>query len=148
MYVAWTIGSAALSGYGLMTALWQPMLIAAITGGFFMLGQVIWNSLLQELVPRDMLGRVSSLDWLVSIGLVPLSFALTGPISGLLGPTVTMIGGPLIAAGITFALLFARGVRDPEREVPAWGATPLRAGAGSGGPAEAAPLADPPPAES
>lgn len=148
MYVAWTIGSAVLAGYGLMTALWQPMLIAAITGGFFMLGQVIWNSLLQELVPRDMLGRVSSLDWLVSIGLVPLSFALTGPISGLLGPTVTMIGGPLIAAAITFALLFARGVRDPEREAPAWGATTLRAGPGSGGPAEAAPLGDPPAAES
>ena len=32
-----------------------------------------------------MLGRVSSLDWLISIGLLPLSFALTGPVSALLG---------------------------------------------------------------
>ncbi|HET7686974.1 MAG TPA: MFS transporter [Candidatus Limnocylindria bacterium] len=140
MYVAWTIGTAALAGYGLMTELWQPMLIAAIMGASFMLGQVIWNSLLQELVPRDMLGRVSSLDWLVSIGLVPLSFALTGPVSSLLGATTTMIGGPLLAAALTFGLLFVRGVRDPERHL-----APARAGAAATGaapPAEASPVAD------
>ena len=147
MYVAWTVGLAVIAGYGLMTALWQPMIIAAIAGGAFMLGQVIWTSLLQEFVPREMLGRVSSLDWLVSIGLVPLSFALTGPISGLLGPTVTIVGGSLLAAILTIALLFVPGVRDPERRPlrePAHGPGP---GLAPLGPAEASPLADAPPLE-
>ena len=115
MYLAWTIGTAALAGYGVMTALWQPMLIAGISGATFMLGQVIWTSLLQELVPRELLGRVSSVDWLVSVGLVPVSFALTGPISGLVGSTATMVGGGLFAAAVTIALLFVPRVRDPER---------------------------------
>ena len=56
MYLAWTIGTAALAGYGVMTALWQPMLIAGISGATFMLGQVIWTSLLQELVPASCSG--------------------------------------------------------------------------------------------
>jgi DHA3 family tetracycline resistance protein-like MFS transporter len=115
MYLAWTIGTAALAGYGVMTALWQPMLIAGISGATFMLGQVIWTSLLQELVPRELLGRVSSVDWLVSVGLVPVSFALTGPISGLIGSTATMVGGGLFAAVVTIALLFVPRVREPER---------------------------------
>jgi DHA3 family tetracycline resistance protein-like MFS transporter len=115
MYLAWTIGSAALAGYGIMTELWQPMVIAAISGATFMVGQVIWTSLLQELVPRELLGRVSSVDWLVSVGLVPVSFAVTGPISGWIGSTTTMVGGALIAALVTIALIFVPGVRDPER---------------------------------
>ncbi len=145
MYAAWTIGTAVIAGYGLMTDLWQPMLIGATSGALFMLGQVVWTSLLQELVPRGLLGRVSSLDWLVSIGLVPLSFALTGPISAWLGPTTTMIGGALIAAVVTGALFFVPGVRDPER-----GAGPRRVVTSATrtaplGPAEASPLADPQP---
>ena len=47
-----------------------------------MLGPVIWTTMLQQLVPRELLGRVSSLDWLMSIGLVPVSYALTGPVVG------------------------------------------------------------------
>ena len=45
----------------------------------FELGTIVWITMMQRLVPRRLLGRVSSLDWMVSIGLVPLSFALTGP---------------------------------------------------------------------
>jgi DHA3 family tetracycline resistance protein-like MFS transporter len=142
MYLAWTIGLAVLAGHGLMTELWQPMLVAAIAGGMFMLGQVIWTSLLQELVPREMLGRVSSLDWLVSIGLVPLSFALTGPISAWLGASTTMIGGSLLGAAITIALLFVPRVRDPERG--AIGLQPAAAVATPEGHAEAVPMPDPP----
>ena len=35
--------------------------------------------------PASLLGRVSSLDWLISIGLLPLSYALTGPVSAAIG---------------------------------------------------------------
>jgi DHA3 family tetracycline resistance protein-like MFS transporter len=34
---------------------------------------------------------VSSLDWLISIGLLPLSFALTGPVSGAIGAQTTLV---------------------------------------------------------
>ncbi len=115
MYAAWSLGVALLAGYGLMGELWQGMAIAFASAGLFAIGQIIWTTLLQQLVPRQLLGRVSSLDWLVSTGLVPVSFALTGPAAALLGPGTTMVAGGLIGAVLMGALLFVPGVRDPER---------------------------------
>ena len=71
--------------------------------------------MLQQLVPRELLGRVSSLDWMMSLGLVPVSYALTGPVSGALGPDATLIVAGLLGSVFMFGLLFVPGVRDPER---------------------------------
>ena len=115
MYAAWSAGVALLAGYGLMGDLWQALLIGFATAALFEIGQIIWTTLLQQLVPRELLGRVSSLDWLVSTGLVPLSFALTGPVAGALGPGPTMVGAGLVGSVLMGALLFVPHVRDPER---------------------------------
>ena len=116
MYVVWSAGVALFAGYGLMTSLWQAFLIGLGTAALFEVGQIIWVTLLQTLVPRELLGRVSSLDWLVSTGLVPLSFALTGPVAALLGPGPTMIVAALLGSVLMGVLLFVPGVRDPERQ--------------------------------
>jgi len=116
MYVVWSAGVALFAGYGLMTSLWQAFLIGLGTAALFEVGQIIWVTLLQTLVPRELLGRVSSLDWLVSTGLVPLSFALTGPVAALLGPGPTMIVAGLLGSVLMGVLLFVPGVRDPERQ--------------------------------
>jgi DHA3 family tetracycline resistance protein-like MFS transporter len=118
MYVAWTLGIGVMAIYGVMDSLWQALLVAAFSHSMFELGQVIWTTMLQQLVPRDLLGRVSSVDWLVSIGLVPLSYALTGPASDLLGPGTTMVYGALAGAVITILLILVPGVRDPEKVTP------------------------------
>jgi DHA3 family tetracycline resistance protein-like MFS transporter len=115
MYACWALGVALLAGYGLMTTLWQGMLIGLLTASLFEVGSIIWVTLLQTEVPRDLLGRISSLDWLVSTGLVPVSFALTGPVAGTLGPQNTIIAAGLIGAVLMGVLLFYPGVRDPER---------------------------------
>ena len=116
MYLVWSAGVALFAGYGLMTSLWQAVIIGFGTAALFEVGQIIWITLLQTLVPRELLGRVSSLDWLVSTGLVPLSFALTGPVSALLGPGPTMIVAGLLGSVLMGVLLFVPGVRDPERQ--------------------------------
>lgn len=115
MYIAWTFGIGTMAVYGLMTSLWQALLVAMFTHALFELGQVIWTTMLQQMVPRHLLGRVSSVDWLVSTGLIPVSYALTGPASEALGPGPTMVAGALLGAVLTIALLFVPGVRDPER---------------------------------
>jgi MFS family permease len=115
MYASWAIGVLLLAGYGVMTALWQAMLIGLITATLFEVGSIIWITLLQTEVPRDLLGRISSLDWLVSTGLVPVSFALTGPVAGALGPQNTIIAAGVIGSVLMGGLLFFPGVRDPER---------------------------------
>ena len=48
-----------------------------------------------------MLGRVSSLDWLISIGLLPISFALTAPVASVIGVRATLVGAGLVGAAIT-----------------------------------------------
>jgi len=115
MYAAWAFGVGFTATYGLMSSLWQALVISFVLQASFMLGQVIWTTMLQQLVPRELLGRVSSLDWLMSIGLVPVSYALTGPVSGALGPDTTLIAAGLLGAIFMGALLFVPGVRDPER---------------------------------
>ena len=117
MFLSWSLGVAGMASYGLMTALWQALVASLVSHALFELGQVIWTTMLQQRVPRDLLGRVSSLDWLVSTGLVPISYALTGPAAGAFGPEATMVGAALLGAVLMMSLLFVPGVRDPEREL-------------------------------
>ena len=129
MYAAFTVGIAATAGFGLMTSLWQAMLIAFVVQSGLQLGQVIWTTMLQQLVPRELLGRIASLDWMVSTALVPVSFALTGPVSAALGAETTVIGASIVGALLIAGLLFLPGVRDPERS----GAAPATLATASGG---------------
>jgi DHA3 family tetracycline resistance protein-like MFS transporter len=127
MYIGFSLGVLLMAAYGLMTTLWHALLASLLTAAAFELGSVIWTTLLQQRVPRELLGRVSSLDWLVSTGLVPVSFALTGPAAAIFGPETTMVGASVLGAVLMIALLFYPGVRDPERE-PLEAASSARAG--------------------
>jgi DHA3 family tetracycline resistance protein-like MFS transporter len=116
MYGAWTVSGFAIIGYGVATEIWQAMLAALFAGGLGNAGMIVWMTLMQTRVPSALLGRVSSLDWFVSIGLIPVSFALTGPIAGAVGARETLIGAGMLAGCITFAFLFLPGMRDIERD--------------------------------
>jgi MFS family permease len=116
MYAAWTVSGFAIVGYGVATEIWQAMLAALFAGGLGNAGQIVWMTLMQTRVPSALLGRVSSLDWFVGTGLIPVSFALTGPIAGAVGARETLIGAGLLAGCITFAFLFVPGMRDIERD--------------------------------
>jgi DHA3 family tetracycline resistance protein-like MFS transporter len=64
---------------------------------------LIWTNTVQELVPREMLGRVASIDALGSYVLLPVGYAIAGWGTNLLGaPPVFIIGGALT---IVLALL-------------------------------------------
>ena len=54
---------------------------------------------------NEYLGRVASVDSFVSSGLVPLSLALTGPVSAALGTLTTLRWAGVIAGGILLAFL-------------------------------------------
>jgi hypothetical protein len=66
-------------------------------------------------VPTEMLGRVSGFDWLVSIGLTPVSFALAGPAAEAFGVETTMIVCGILSCVVTLAFLLVPGLRDPEQ---------------------------------
>ena len=65
-------------------------------------------------MPAALLGRVSSLDWLISIGLLPVSFALTGPVSAAIGAQTTLVAAGVLGAVVTFAALLLPGMRAVE----------------------------------
>jgi len=114
MYATWTLATLAIAGYGLAAASWQLMAACLVFNALETAGTIVWATVKQRHVPRGMLGRVSSLDWLISIGLLPISFALTAPVAGVLGVRATLVGAGLAGAAITFAALFLPGMRDIE----------------------------------
>ncbi len=124
IYVTWTLATLAVVGYGLSSALWQLMLAALAFNALETAGTIVWATLKQRHVPRAMLGRVSSLDWLISIGLLPLSFALTGPVAAAIGTRGTLVAAGIVGALVTGAAYFVPGMRDIERAP----ASPSRAG--------------------
>src|SRR5213596_4333761 len=111
MYGTWTLATLAVAGYGLATAAWQLMLACLVFNALEAAGTIVWATLKQRHVPASMLGRVSSLDWLISIGLLPLSFALTAPVTEMVGARMTLVGAGVGGAVITFAALFLPGMR-------------------------------------
>jgi len=119
IYVVWTLATLAVAGYGLAAATWQLVVACLLFNALETAGTIVWATLKQRHVPASMLGRVSSLDWLISIGLLPLSFALTAPVTEMIGARMTLVGAGVGGAVITFAALFLPGMRDVEREEPA-----------------------------
>jgi DHA3 family tetracycline resistance protein-like MFS transporter len=118
MYVAWTLATLAVAGYGLASAVWQLMLASLLFNALETAGTIIWATAKQRHVPTALLGRVSSLDWLISIGLLPVSFALTGPVSEAIGVRATLVGAAVIGGVITFAALLLPGMRAKEGAPP------------------------------
>jgi MFS family permease len=114
MYASWTLATLAVAGYGLATASWQLMLACLVFNALETVGTIVWATIKQRHVPASMLGRVSSLDWLISIGLLPLSFALTAPVAAAVGARATLIGAAVIGGVVTLGALFLRGMRDIE----------------------------------
>jgi MFS family permease len=114
MFVAWALQALAGVGYGIASSEWGFALISFASGLCAAIGNVIWGTLLKTQVPNQLLGRVSSLDWLVSIGLVPVSFAITGPLAALLGSQTTLIVAGSFACGIMILAAIMPAMRDPE----------------------------------
>lgn len=84
---------------------------------------VIWGTLLQQRVPATMIGRVASLDFFITIALMPLSIALVGPLAMVVPATVIFAvagAAPILIA--VLAVLAGRMRRD-ETEHPLDAAT-------------------------
>ena len=84
------------------------MLFGASTAAF----GLIWTNTLQEMVPRHMLGRASSIDFLGSFVFVAVGFGVVGWATDAEGaPTVFVVGGA-VSAGLSALGLLHRGVRQ------------------------------------
>jgi DHA3 family tetracycline resistance protein-like MFS transporter len=127
-YGMWTFSTVAFIGYAAGTALWQFMVFALLFGALETAGMVVWGTLMSSRVPPNLRGRVHSLDWFVSIGLTPLSFALTGPVSKAIGVDTTLVLAGVLPMIVCVSLYFLAHLRRDEGLHPLLGDY---AGAGS-----------------
>ena len=129
MYGVWTVATLAVAGYGLSRDLLGLMLASVLFNTLETAGTIAWATAKQRHVPAHLLGRVSSLDWLISIGLLPLSYALTGTVAAGLGARATLVWAGVLGAVVTFAPVLSRRVRavDDSWRLPVEG---LKAGPG------------------
>lgn len=79
---------------------------------------VIWGTLLQRRVPRHLLGRISSLDFFVSLALMPVSMALAGPVAEVVPIWVIFFVAGLVCPIMAFVALFAARMMSDEIENP------------------------------
>jgi MFS family permease len=114
MYVVWSLGTFALATLALATTLWQAMLSNFFVFGFASMGDIVWQTTLQRRVPNELLGRVASIDWLVSAGLVPVSFVVVGPVAGTIGSSATLLGAGLLGGVFLASIIALPPIREPE----------------------------------
>ncbi|HEX2182360.1 MAG TPA: MFS transporter [Rubrobacteraceae bacterium] len=113
MILMWGLGSLPFAALGVAGALWIVCLALFVVGATYSAAMVIWGTLLQRRVPEGLRGRVSSLDFFVSLALMPVSMAVAGPAGAAFGLTAVFLvagGVPVLLAAA--AILVPRLDRD------------------------------------
>ncbi|RXZ67497.1 MFS transporter [Agromyces albus] len=105
MILAWGFGCAPLAILGATNLLWVMIVALFVVGFLFSAAQVLWGTLLQRRVPPAMLGRVSSLDFFVSLALMPVSMAAAGPVGEAIGLMPAFLIAGLVPPVLALATL-------------------------------------------
>jgi DHA3 family tetracycline resistance protein-like MFS transporter len=112
--VVWGAGALPLVVIG-WTHSFPLMMIATfavgVTDG---IGMVIWGTLLQRRVPPAMLGRVSSLDFFVSLAFLPVSMAIAGPLSKVISMEIIFLVAGVAPVVLATAAWFGARMRHDE----------------------------------
>jgi MFS family permease len=107
MLLCWGLGALPLAAFGLSTLLWVMVVASFVVGITDAAAMVIWGTLLQRRVPAHLLGRVSSLDFFVSLALMPVSMALAGPVGEHVGIPLTFVAAAVVPSVLAVVALLA-----------------------------------------
>jgi hypothetical protein len=88
---------------------------AAFTFAAIQLANALWDTMLQQHVPREAISRVSSYDWMISLVFMPVGYTLAGPLSDAIGRDETLIAAAALAACANVGVLAFPSVRNLER---------------------------------
>jgi MFS family permease len=115
MMVSWGVGSLPLAAVGLLRNFWAIAAALFVWGATGSVGMVIWGTLLQRRVPSHLLGRISSLDFFVSLALMPVSMALAGPVAEVLPIWLIFLVAGLVCP--IMAIIASAAARMPDDEL-------------------------------
>jgi MFS family permease len=108
MILMWGLGSLPFAVLGVAGSLWIVFVALFVVGATYSAATVIWGTLLQRRVPEGLRGRVSSLDFFVSLALMPVSMAVAGPAGAAFG-----LAAVFLVAGVVPVLLAAAAILIP-----------------------------------
>jgi hypothetical protein len=77
----------------------------------FAVGNVLWMTALQRNVPGHTLSRISSFDWLGSVALNPVGYALIGPLAVAIGTPETLVIAAVLNIGVCVGVVLVPSVR-------------------------------------
>jgi MFS family permease len=107
---------------GVLLALGVPLALPAILCASVAAGigvetfTILWDTAMQQQIPGEMLSRLYSYDMLGSVALMPVGFAVAGPVAELLGVRATLWSAAAVTVAATLPVLLVRDVRRLERK--------------------------------
>jgi MFS family permease len=113
MWLAYGVGGLAIAGMAFAPDVWIVGVLSAVEIGLILYGDVQWVAMMQELVPKELLGRVSSLVYLFAFALGPLGILAGGASATVLGTRVALLISGLVSGGICLGVLLVPGVQLP-----------------------------------
>ena len=105
MIFMWGLGSLPFAVIGVAGELWVMCAALFIVGATYSAAIVIWGTLLQRRVPEGLRGRVSSLDFFVSLALMPVSMAIAGPAGAAFGITAVFVVAGIVPVFLALAAI-------------------------------------------
>ena len=109
----------------LLATLAVPLPLVAIIGFSFVngigfaVGNTLWMTALQQNVPSHALSRISSFDWLGSVALNPIGYALIGPIAATIGTPETLAIAAVLNVAVCIGVSLVPSVRQIGMQAPA-----------------------------
>ncbi|MDP9270710.1 MAG: MFS transporter [Chloroflexota bacterium] len=92
--------------------------VSFIVGIGFAVGNTLWITALQRNVPGHALSRISSFDWLGSVALNPIGYALIGPIAGAIGTSQTLAIAAVLNVAVCISVVLVPSVRKIQANAP------------------------------
>lgn len=111
LYGAEILMGAMLIVFGLAGNLAGLVVAAFVYGIGISTANLVWTNTLQERVPGEQLGRVTSVDALGSFVLLPVGFAVAGVLTDAFGPARVFLAGGAIAASLGAVMLLVPSIR-------------------------------------
>ncbi|MGW6917009.1 MFS transporter [Kitasatospora sp. NPDC054939] len=97
-------------------SLWWVVAGYMLAGFAMMPFNTLLHTALQRQFPPSLLGRVSSVDWMCSLALLPLGLAVVGPLADAVGRTTVLVVAAGVQLGAALLVLTVPGVRDFHHE--------------------------------
>ena len=114
-FLSYSLAGVVLAALAIPAALPVIAVAAMCYVGGTAVGNVLWETVLQAEISPDVMARVDSYDWLVSLVFFPVGLAAAGPLAAEIGRGPTLWIAAALASGGMLVALAAPSVRHMRR---------------------------------